>query len=176
MSYEAAVALDVNAAVLTSSYRSGAESARAALTASLEAAHAKLAEGESAVAGKDWETGIACFGAGLSLDGMDDEELRSSLRASLESAEASKAARDEAREAAEGHVAEGRRRLSLREYGEAIAALEAGLSLDSQCDDLRGRLETLLSSARSGLAAQESARTEARVHATRGEACMASHD
>ena len=68
--YEAALALDVNDESLTSSYRSGSESARASLSAALEAARAHLADGESAVAGKDWETGIECFSAGLSIDGM----------------------------------------------------------------------------------------------------------
>ena len=176
VSYEAAVALDVNDSALTSGYQSGVETARVLLSGAMEAAHGKLVEGESAVAGKDWESGIASFNAGLSIDGLDDEDLKASLDAALESAEASKAACDAAREAAEAHLAEGIQRLSSREYGEAIESLEAGLSEDAQSDELRGRLEASLSSARSGLDAQESARTEARTHASRAEACMASHD
>ena len=84
----------------------------------MEAAHAKLVDGESAVAGKDWESGIASFNAGLSIDGLDDEDLKASLQFELETAEASKAARDAAREAAEAHLAEGIRKLSSREYGD----------------------------------------------------------
>eukprot|EP01043_Picozoa_sp_COSAG02_P054771 COSAG02_NODE_6255_length_3695_cov_16.449291_3_plen_779_part_01 len=86
-SYQAAVALDVNDGSLAHGYHSGAESARAALSAALDAAHAKLAEGRSAVAAGHWQIGIDCFNAGLSLDGMDDEELRSSLRAAIAFAE-----------------------------------------------------------------------------------------
>ena len=97
MAYEAAVALDVNDASLTSSYQSGVETSRGAMSDAVGTARGKLEEGETAVAAQDWESAIACFTAGVSIEGTHDDDLSSSLRAGLESAESSKAARDAAR-------------------------------------------------------------------------------
>ena len=69
---------------------------------------------------RDWESAIACFTAGVSIEGTHDDDLSSSLRAGLESAESSKAARDAARESAEGRLAEGDGCVSSREYGVII--------------------------------------------------------
>ena len=107
MAYEAAVALDVNDASLTSGYQSGVETSRGAMSDAVGTARGKLEEGETAVAAQDWESAIACFTAGVSIEGTHDDDLSSSLRAGLESAESSKAARDAARESAEGRLAEG---------------------------------------------------------------------
>ena len=174
--YEAAAALDVNDAERTSSYTLGVETARNAMAAAVVAAREKLADGQSAVSRQDWESAIELFAAGLAVEGTHDDDLTSSLRGALESAQASMAARDSARETAEQHFAEGERMLSSRDYPKAIELLEAGLDLDTQSKDLQNRLETSLASAQAGLAAQEAARAEAAEHVSTAEACMGVHD
>jgi hypothetical protein len=48
--------------------------------------------------------------------------------------------RDAAREEAEGHFAEGDRLMAAEDFPGAIAALEAGLALDTESEDLQARL------------------------------------
>ena len=77
---------------------------------------------------------------------------------------------------AEELLAVGSAACSSRRYESAISSLESALSLDVQDESLKAKVEELLLLARSGLAAQESARAEAASYAATGEACMSSHD
>ena len=174
--YEAAAALDVNDAERTSSYTSGAESARSAMDAAVEEARGHRADGQSAVSSQDWESAIESLTAGLAVKGTHDDDLTSSLQEALQSAQSSMAARDAAREKAEQHFVDGESMLSSRKYEQAIEELEAGLELDTQSEDLQGRLRAVLASAREGLDAQEAARAEAAEHVATAEACMGAHD
>ena len=101
--YEAAVALDVNDAERTASYKLGVTSARDAMSAAVEEARGHLTGGQSAVSEYDWESAIESFTAGLAVQGTHDADLTSSLQESLESAQASMSARDAARGTAEQH-------------------------------------------------------------------------
>ena len=125
---------------------------------------------------RDWESAIESFRAGLAVDGVADESLMSSLRGGLESAESSKRDREAAVRDTKSLLSEGEAALASRSYAEAISSLEAGLLLDVQNDSLTASMQESLSSARSGLAAEESSRAEAASHASSGEACMSSHD
>ena len=174
--YEAAAALDVNDAKRTSSYTEGLQTARDAMSAAMEEARGHRTDGQSAVSGQDWESAIESFTAGLAVRGTHDADLTSSLQALLESAQASMAARDAARQTAEQRLADGENLLSSRNYESAIEELEAGLELDTQSEELKGRLRVVLASAREGLAAQEAARAEAAEHFSTAEACMFQHD
>ncbi len=174
--YGAAAALDVNDAERTSSYASGVDSARGAMGAAWKKASEHRADGQSAVSSQDWESAIESFTAGLAVKGTHDDDLTSSLQESLESAQSSMAARDAARERAEQHFADGESALSSRKYETAIDELEAGLELDTQSEELKGRLQAVLTSAKEGLAAQEAARTEAAEHVATGESCMGVYD
>jgi hypothetical protein len=139
-------------------------------------AQRKLAQGEAAASTQDWEAAIEALNAGLAVESTRDDELTASLRAALEGAEASKAARDEAREKAEAHLAEGDGLVSARDYPKAIDALQAGLELDTQSDEIKGRLQESLATAEAGLAAQEAARQEAAAHLATAEQCLESHN
>jgi tetratricopeptide (TPR) repeat protein len=174
--YEAAVALDVNQAALLSSYQQGVEAAKAALADAVAAAKAKLAEGEAAVAEKHWEAANELFTAGLAVKGTHDDDLTAKLRAALEAGEASMRARDAARRAAEQQLEKGDELLESRDYPGAIAAFQAGLAMDTQSEDLRGRLQTSLTPAESAYAAQEAARKQASAHVVAAQACMTEHN
>lgn len=134
------------------------------------------AAAEAAVAERDWEGAIGKLAAALAVEGTRDEELTGGLKSALESAESAKAARDAAREAAEKHLAEGEAFAASRVYPSAIVALETGLGLDTQSDDLTGRLKAPLEKAQAGLAEEEAARSEATEHVATAEAALASHD
>ena len=99
--YQAAMALDVNDDELAASFQAGLTAARNALAAAVDTARGRLAHGQSSVAAEDWEAAIESFTAGLAVQGTHDEDLTTLLRAALEGAESSKAARDAAAAAAE---------------------------------------------------------------------------
>ena len=177
--YEAALALDVNSEELRAQYRAGVESAmeaQAALARAVAAANGKRVEGEAELAEKRWESAIDLFTAGLSIDGLHDEDCTSSLRAALETAAQSLGARNKARTDAADILNRGDALLSSREYAKAISVFETGLVLDTQSDELKQRLEAALARGGDALAAQEAARKEAAIHVSTAEACMARFD
>ena len=174
--YDAAVSLDVNDSALTAKYQTCADTARSSFSDAVSAARSKLEAGQSYVSSRDWESAIESFRAGLAVDGAADESLMSSLRGGLESAESSKRDREAAVRDTKSLLSEGEAALASRSYAEAISSLESALLLDVQNDSLTASMQESLSSARSGLAAEESSRAEASLHASTGDACMSSHD
>ena len=113
-----------------------------------EAAFASFTEAAAAaaVAEQVWEGAVEKLTAALPGEGAD-VELTGELKSALESAESMKAARDAAREAAEGHLTEGEAFVASR--------VVVALGLDTQSDDLKGRLHAALETARTGLAAEQ---------------------
>eukprot|EP01043_Picozoa_sp_COSAG02_P044231 COSAG02_NODE_3932_length_6026_cov_5.753838_6_plen_783_part_00 len=174
--YQAAVGLDVNQTTLSTSYAEGVAAAKAAMADAIEAAKAELKAGESAMGEYNWESAIRMFTVGLAVKGTHDAELTAALSAALEAAEASLSARNAARQAAEDYLVNGKELLSTRDYQRAIAAFETGLALDTQSEDLTGRLEVSLEPAKSGFDAQERARAQASEYEAAAESCMALHN
>ena len=147
--YEAAVKLDVNDPALTECYRALVAETEAALAAAREVARAKLVEGHRALAavepeGKHWEAAMDCYASGLSVQGIQDEELTAALQEALASTEVGRAARDEARAAAEKHHGDGEGHYTSRDYPASISCFEAALSLDTQSETLRSKLTQIL--------------------------------
>ena len=114
-------------------------------------ARSKLDEGQREAEAKQQESlesAIELLGAGLAVEGTTGaDELTASLVAALESAQQAKAARDAAREEAVGQLAEGDRLTAAGDFPSAIGALEAGLALDTQSEDLQARLQQSLEAA-----------------------------
>lgn len=110
------------------------------------------------------------------------EAPRKAMVVQLESAKSKKSKRDENRTKAEQHAATGRQALDQRDYTSAITAFEAALALNANSHpglmshSLVSSLESGLTSARTGLTAQETARIEARERMIFAEACMAAED
>lgn len=109
---------------------------------------------------------------------------RKVLREQLNTAKAKKLKRDGDRAKAEHCLLLGRVALDQRDYEAAVEAFEDGTALDSSTDgcsalmssSLTSRLQSELTIARAGLAAQNTARAEARGHVAAAEACSAAQD
>ena len=153
-----------------------ARAAQVALAHAVETANAKLAEGEAGVAEQKWESAIDLFTEGLKVDGLYDEECKSTLQAALDSAVSSMRARNKARLDAEELLQKGDALVSSREYEKAISNYEIGLVLDVQSEELKQRLKAGVAKVTAALAAQEKARKEAAIHVSTAEACMAEFD
>jgi tetratricopeptide (TPR) repeat protein len=179
--YEQAASLDVNDTALTQDYRVKAAQISEALEADRAAARGKLLEGQGTIAAGDaeglhWEAAAALFSSGLSVQGIQDEELTAALQEALASTEVGRAARDEARAAAEKHHGDGEGHYASRDYPASISCFEAALSLDTQSDGLRERLAASLALANAGLSAQNDARVEASALAKQAEQSMLTKD
>ena len=85
-----------------------------------------------------------CYASGLSVQGIQDEELTAALQEALASTEVGRAARDEARAAAEKHHGDGEGHYTSRDYPASISCFEAALSLDTQSETLRSKLTQIL--------------------------------
>jgi hypothetical protein len=141
---EAGLALDTQSEDLQRKLRASGLAIEELLGSLRGQARAKLVMAERAIAFRQWESAIEQLETGLAVEGTHDVELTVSLAAALVLAEDSLAARDAAREEAEARLAEGDRLVAATDFRFAIAALQAGLALDSDSEDLRERLQTSL--------------------------------
>ena len=148
---EAGLAVDnTQSADLAGRLRESKQNAERMMAGARQRALAKLREGQRAADAKQQESlesAIALLGAGLAVEGTGDDELTASLVAAWESTQQAKAARDAAREEAVGQLAEGDRLTAAGDFPSAIGALEAGLALDTQSEDLQARLQQSLEAA-----------------------------
>ena len=158
--YEAATMLDLNDAAMTERYRAAVVQTQAALASARELARGKLLQGHDAITrtdpeGEHWEASLDLYSSGLTVEGIQDEELTAALTEALATATSGRDTRDAARVAAAKHHDAGEASYTERDYPPAIASVKAALTLPTESVMLTATLTQILSIAEAAREAAE---------------------